>query len=311
MDSSDSALVGLFAIQVIISLILTALLYGAGPILLLIFHKQPIDLKKLKLFHIIYTVLISFSLNIYYSTHGYKMNFSPALLWGFIFYGINKAQFEKRQSPPTSTVRVDDAGQAKEFVVDESTGEVLSEKTIEAPAPIVPDKDPDPVVHPVKKPEPDVCPVKEPGPKQNKPHEFKALCVILAIICVASLAGNGLQAYWNVSQQKTYQVEQTALEKELSEQKKLVSNLQDVRSDLMSENNELKEKNTRLLKSANEIFPEYFFYVSHIGLIVDGSKYYHSYDCEIYKNSDEFWAHNVEYCEYLGYSPCPVCLGDN
>lgn len=285
----------------VISLFFTALVYGIGPVLLLLLHKSPIDYKKLKWFHIAYTVIISSAFNIFSSLSGYGMNFTPAIIWGLIFYRINKAQFEKRQAPPTSTVRVDDAGQAKEFVVDESTGEVLSEKTIEAPAPIVPDKDPEPVVHPVKEPE----------PKQNKPHEFKALCVILAIICVASLAGNSLQAYWNVSQQKTYQAEQTALKKELSEQKKLVSDFQDVRSDLMSENNELKEKNARILKSVNEIFPEYSFYVRTIGLIVDGSKYYHSYYCETYKNSDEFWAHNIEYCEYLGYSPCPVCLGDN
>lgn len=189
----------------VISLFFTALVYGIGPVILLLLHKSPIDYKKLKWFHIAYTVIISSAFNIFSSLSGYGMNFTPAIIWGLIFYRINKTQFEKRQAPPTSIVRVDDAGQAKEFVVDGSTGEVLSEKTIEAPAPIVPEKDPDPAVRPVKELE----------PKQNKPHEFKALCVILAVICVASLAGNGLQAYWNVSQQKNHQAGYDASKKDL------------------------------------------------------------------------------------------------
>lgn len=44
-----------------------------------------------------------------------------------------------------------------------------------------------------------------------------------------------------------------------------------------------------------------------IGYIVDGSKYYHYFECDVYTSADEYWAHNVEYCEYLGYSRCPIC----
>lgn len=44
-----------------------------------------------------------------------------------------------------------------------------------------------------------------------------------------------------------------------------------------------------------------------IGFIVDGSPYYHNYWCDTFQNADEYWAHNIEYCAYIGYSPCPYC----
>lgn len=46
---------------------------------------------------------------------------------------------------------------------------------------------------------------------------------------------------------------------------------------------------------------------SSIGFIVDGSPYYHNYWCDTFQNADEYWAHNIEYCAYIGYSPCPYC----
>ena len=301
-----------WVLSFVISLFFTALVYGIGPVLLLLLHESPIDYKKLKWFHIAYTVIISSAFNIFSSLSGYGMNFTPAIIWGLIFYRINKAQFEKRKGRSIYKIQAEEDGQTKEFIVDQETGEVLKETVIKEPEPeqlsIEDFMEPKP---PVPNVEPQQTETVTQPEHPVRPTRWAPLCGILAVICAVSLAGNGLQAYWNISQQKTHQAGQSTLEKELSEQKKLVSDLQDVRSDLMSENNELKEKNTRLLKSVNDIFPEYSFYVRTIGLIVEGSKYYHSYYCETYKNSDEFWAHNIEYCEYLGYSPCPVCLGDN
>lgn len=49
------------------------------------------------------------------------------------------------------------------------------------------------------------------------------------------------------------------------------------------------------------------FLSSRIGMIVEGSPYYHSYSCEVFQNADAFWAHNVEYCRSLGYTKCPQC----
>ncbi len=302
----------IWVLSFIVSLILTVMAYGAGPILLLLTYKGYIEPKKLRWIHILYTVAICVIFNVYNYNHGYHSSTAPAFIWGTIFYQFNKAKFEKRKFRFISKVQAEEDGQTKEFIVDQETGEVLKETVIKEPEPeqlsIEDFMEPKP---PVPNVEPQQTETVTQPEHPVRPTRWAMLCGILAVICAVSLAGNGLQAYWNVSQQKTHQAGQSTLEKELSEQKKLVSDLQDVRSDLMSENNELKEKNTRLLKSVNDIFPEYSFYVRTIGLIVEGSKYYHSYYCETYKNSDEFWAHNIEYCEYLGYSPCPVCLGED
>ena len=38
----------------------------------------------------------------------------------------------------------------------------------------------------------------------------------------------------------------------------------------------------------------------------DGTDYYHKYECNKFIGND-FWAYNVEYAEYLGYTACPKC----
>ena len=38
----------------------------------------------------------------------------------------------------------------------------------------------------------------------------------------------------------------------------------------------------------------------------DGTDQYHKYDCYKFVGN-HYWAHNIEYAEYIGYSPCPIC----
>lgn len=52
---------------------------------------------------------------------------------------------------------------------------------------------------------------------------------------------------------------------------------------------------------------EMFQQLYKIGFIVNGSNYYHLFTCSIYKDASTYWAHNIEYCESLGYSKCPLC----
>ena len=299
----------IWVLSFIVSLILTVLAYGAGPILLLLTYKGYIEPKKLRWIYILYTVAICVIFNVYNYNHGYRSSTAPAFIWGTIFYQFNKAKFEKRKFRFISKVQAEEDGQTKEFIVDQETGEVLKETVIKEPEPeqlsIEDFMEPKP---PVPNVEPQQTETVTQPEHPARPTRWAMLCGILAVICAVSLAGNGLQAYWNVSQQKTYQAEQSTLEKELSEQKKLVSDLQDVRSGLMKENNELSKKNKDIF---DKYFDEHMFLNYSIGFIVKGSSYYHKYDCAIYKAEDKYWAHNIEYCEYLGYSPCPVCLGDN
>lgn len=103
-----------------------------------------------------------------------------------------------------------------------------------------------------------------------------------------------------------------------------VSVLTAARDDLAAENAELRSRVSALstektqlqekvndLEARNEDLPGYLhdatFLYNNIGFIVEGSNRYHNYDCPVFQGADEYWAHNIEYCEYLGYSKCGNC----
>lgn len=78
----------------------------------------------------------------------------------------------------------------------------------------------------------------------------------------------------------------------------------------LKENEALKEKNEETSMRKLQYYNLYFntlsykdFLTEKIGFIVDGSNQYHTFDCEVFRSAESFWAHNKEYCEYLGYTP--------
>ena len=87
------------------SLALTASIYGAGPLLLRL-RKGPISSKALKWLHIGYTAILAFAFSIYDFSNGYDVSFSPAILWGSIFYWWNRSYFETRNYPPRRQLRI-------------------------------------------------------------------------------------------------------------------------------------------------------------------------------------------------------------
>ena len=103
-----------------------------------------------------------------------------------------------------------------------------------------------------------------------------------------------------------------------------VSVLTAARDDLAAENVELRSRvstlsteKTQLQEKANDLearnedlsgyLHDAIFLYNNIGFIVEGSNRYHNYDCPVFQSADEYWAHNIEYCEYLGYSKCGNC----
>lgn len=69
----------------------------------------------------------------------------------------------------------------------------------------------------------------------------------------------------------------------------------------------LEAENASMTDDMIKYLPDAIFLYNNIGFIVNGSNFYHNYECPIFQEADEYWAHNVEYCEYLGYSPCGRC----
>lgn len=87
----------------------------------------------------------------------------------------------------------------------------------------------------------------------------------------------------------------SALQEKVDSQKRTIS----------SQENKYKELQEKYSESSYSLFilKYHAFYI-----LDDGTKYYHFYDCPLVKAySGEFWVHNSEYCQYLGYAPCPYC----
>lgn len=136
------------------SLALTASIYGAGPLLLRL-RKGPISSKALKWLHIGYTAILAFAFSIYDFSNGYDISFSPAILWGSIFYWWNRSYFEKYNYPPVQPATPAQAAPA-------SPDPVPSEPELPA---VIPEK-----------------PVKKAAPR--------ALVIGLVVALALSLAGN-------------------------------------------------------------------------------------------------------------------------
>lgn len=299
---------GEFITSFLADFLVTVIAYGLGPILLLEFHKGPISPKKLKWFHIIYTIIVSFTFNIIMSLLGLRQvgSFTPAIIWGTVFYRINKKNFDQRAKAIPSDTYTQQEAQMKQFFVDDATGEVISEPPAEEPKPVVLSYAPDFKLsgppQPVVEPAPQDPPAPPSAPKKNS-----ALYGVLIAICIASLAGNMVQGYLSVHKAQAHKDELAELQEEVRKQKGLVTGLKEACSDFRKNVQSLESKN----REYRSYYDEHVFLNSNIGMIVNGSRYYHKYNCPIFEDADEYWAHNIEYCKYLGYSECPVCYNDD
>lgn len=232
------------------ALALTASIYGAGPLLLRL-RKGPISSKALKWLHIGYTAILAFAFSIYDFSNGYDISFSPAILWGSIFYWWNRSYFEKRNYPPVQPATPAQAAPA-------SPDPVPSEPELPA---VIPEK-----------------PVKKAAPR--------ALVIGLVVALALSLAGNVWQGVMRNAERKEFDSELKGKDQE-------ISNLKSANISLKSEISDLNEYH----------FDTYYT----TGYIVSGSYYYHRYDCPVVKAADTYQSHNTKFCEWLGYSACPVC----
>ena len=263
-------------VSALLSIALTAAIFGAGPMLLRL-RKTPISPKPLKYVHIGYTVIVALAFAVYDALNGYQINFFPALLWGSIFYWWNTRYFEKKFSPKLS----------------KPSSEPSEPEPSEPPAPATVPPEPDPVLpvdpqqieielSPAVVEQPPAVPKKPEKPK-HKPH---VLTIVLCIALALSLAGNVWQSLaWNA--------EKKEFDSELKGKEQAISNLKSANISLKSEISDL------------ETYRADTYYTT--GYIVSGSNYYHRYDCPVFNAANTYQSHNTKFCEWLGYSACPVC----
>lgn len=270
------------------SLALTASVYGAGPLLLRL-RKGPISSKALKWLHIGYTAILAFAFSIYDFSNGYDISFSPALLWGSIFYWWNRSYFDKkrRSSVPFPDPKHEEAA---------STNPVQPE-----PTPVLQEAPPEPAVElpPAVVEQPPAVPKKPEKPK-CKP---RVLTIIFCIALALSLAGNVWQGVSWASDSAESAEEIRVLNKKLTQKEEAIKEYRTKVGDLNTELARVKTQKEGLYDHLDAAF----FLYNNIGFIVSGSSYYHNYECPVFQAASEYWAHNIEYCQSIGYGACPVC----
>ena len=271
-----------------ISFVLTAAFYGAGPLLLRL-RKKPIPSNHLKWLHIGYTVVLALIFAFYNSINGYKINFFPALLWGSIFYWWNCSYFDKKRRPsvPLPDPKHEEAVSAARVQPDPTPvlQEAPPETAVELP----------PAVQ--ESPPADLAEVKKP---KHKPH---VLTIVLCIALALSLAGNIWQGVSWSSDSAESAEKIRVLNNKLTQKEEAISEYRTKVGDL---NTELARANIQKENLYDHLDAALFLY-NNIGFIVNGSSYYHNYECPVFQAASEYWAHNIEYCQSIGYSACPVC----
>lgn len=280
-------------LEILADLALTALVYGLAPMVLYIGRSTPIRKRSLKIFHIAYTVAIAFFFAIASSLAGNGINFWPAVLWGTVFYRANSVKLSEK-----GLILSDDM-QSINSELDEIETELLEHsETCEQD-----------FYNPTEP--------SEPLTAASKQHFAvgAAVPVVLAILLLVSIVGNVYQA----TSSRGLSSENEQLAESVSDKNRQISQLTDKVNAYKAREEELEDKESAL-----------YFYNKHIRFLINGSSYYHRFDCPNVQKSvagipvslsfsgsslvttgESVKAHDVEYCIKSGYSECPVCKWDS
>ena len=127
----------------------------------------------------------------------------------------------------------------------------------------------------------------------------RTAAIVLAVLLVLTM----VTAVWLV-----IKLEQTnqAMTNLLSDAQQLLQEKTTAESELEKTRQELAETEAQFEESFNLLYPAYVA-VENIRYIGAGSDIYHYFSCERFADDEIYTAHNSEYCEKLGYTPCPAC----
>lgn len=272
-------------IEFAVSALVTAATYGAGPMLLALLRKKPLRVRYLRIFSAVYTIAV-WAVWQFLTYDGNAVRTMPALLWGYVFYRLARSVLEKKPIPAIPKERWYTCPKCGQLVPEGKPCdcESLSPKPGEklCGTPFIQAGQTPPGVE-----------TEQPKPGKRSPVVPLCIAAALLVVCTCILG-------YRVS------VLTAARDDLAAENAELRSRV----STLSTEKTQLQEKVTDL-EARNEDLSGYLhdaiFLYNNIGFIVEGSNRYHNYDCPVFQGADEYWAHNIEYCEYLGYSKCGNC----
>lgn len=272
-------------IEFAVSALVTAATYGAGPMLLALLRKKPLRIRYLRIFSAVYTIAV-WAVWQFLTYDGNAVRTMPALLWGYVFYRLARSVLEKKPIPAIPKERWYTCPKCGQLVPEGKPCdcESLSPKPGEklCGTPFIQAGQTPPGVE-----------TEQPKPGKRSPVVPLCIAAALLVVCTCILG-------YRVS---VLTAARDDLAAENAELRSRVSALSTEKTQLQEKVNDLEARNEDL---SGYLHDATFLY-NNIGFIVEGSNRYHNYDCPVFQGADEYWAHNIEYCEYLGYSKCGNC----
>lgn len=272
-------------IEFAVSALVTAATYGAGPMLLALLRKKPLRVRYLRIFSAVYTIAV-WAVWQFLTYDGNAVRTMPALLWGYVFYRLARSILEKKPVPAIPKERWCTCPKCGQLVPEGKPCdcESLSPKPGEklCGTPFIQAGQTPPGVE-----------TEQPKPGKRPPVVPLCIAAALLVVCTCILG-------YRVS---VLTAARDDLAAENAELRSRVSTLSTEKTQLQEKVNDLEARNEDL---SGYLHDATFLY-NNIGFIVEGSNRYHNYDCPVFQGADEYWAHNIEYCEYLGYSKCGNC----
>lgn len=272
-------------IEFAVSALVTAATYGAGPLLLALLRKKPLRVRCLRIFSAVYTIAVWVVWQ-FLTYDGNAVRTMPALLWGYVFYRLARSVLEKKPVPAIPKERWYTCPKCGQLVPEgkpcdcESLSPQPGEKLCGTP--FIQAGQTPPGVE-----------TEQPKPGKRSPVVPLCIAAALLVVCTCILG-------YRVSVLTAARDDLAAENVELHSR---VSTLSTEKTQLQEKVNDLEARNEDL---SGYLHDATFLY-NNIGFIVEGSNRYHNYDCPVFQGADEYWAHNIEYCEYLGYSKCGNC----
>lgn len=272
-------------IEFAVSALVTAATYGAGPMLLALLRKKPLRVRYLRIFSAVYTIAV-WAVWQFLTYDGNAVRTMPALLWGYVFYRLARSVLEKKPVPAIPKERWYTCPKCGQLVPEgkpcdcESLSPQPGKKLCGTP--FIQAGQTPPGVE-----------TEQPKPGKRSPVVPLCIAVALLVVCTCILG-------YRVSVLTAARDDLAAENAELHSR---VSTLSTEKTQLQEKVNDMEARNEDL---SGYLHDATFLY-NNIGFIVEGSNRYHNYDCPVFQGADEYWAHNIEYCEYLGYSKCGNC----
>ena len=151
------------------------------------------------------------------------------------------------------------------------------------------------------------------GPPPSKSSRGPIVAIVLLAIALLAVSSLGA-SFYITSQAQAAEIQKLSDEldtaqADLATAKLALKDVQNTLADTVAELDQAVEDYEETLDLYSYAIDELTFFDVTIGFIdADAYDYlYHTSFCTEFQNAEYFFAHNVEYCEYLGYSSCPLC----